>query len=239
MRILVKSILLTFFVCFSQTHTHAIISYHVPTGAPSKSLKQPKKVKFLKLLRELNKYNSKPRTKAEKIILYVFLIVSIIAFIYFLQGKIVLSIIGLVMFLAIKAGKKQREQPENVYLNEKGEEVVPTPSYTKSKVTNGKSYASRSVKSFLRGLGLFGLTFLLALVGAQSFLFESGFFIIILFLAAIVAWTLIGVAFIQSLKSISNKELDKDKAVLILILSLLFLLPMLISLLGGFANIFG
>ena len=239
MRILVKSILLTFFVCFSQTYTHAIIAYHAPTTVPVKTLKQPKKVKFLKLLRELKNYNPKPRTKAEKIILYAFLIVSIIAFIYFLQGTIWLSIIGLITFLGIKAGKKQRERPEIVYLNEKGEEVVPTQSYTNSKATHGKSYASRSVKSFLRGLGLLGLAFLLFLVGSQSFLFDSGFFIIILFLAAIIAWTFISVAFIQSLKSISNKELDKDKAVLILILSLLFLLPLLVSLLGGFAGIFG
>jgi hypothetical protein len=239
MRILLKSILLTFFVCFAQSSTNAIIAFHPQTTTVAKPPKQVKKVKILKLLRvlqEYQKYSPKPRTKTEKIILYTFLIISIVAFVYFLQGTIWLAIVGLLAFLGIRMGKKQRERETSqyVYINDKGEEVaVAQNTQTTSKITYGKSYATRSVKSFLKGLGLLGLTVVLGFAS----LFESGFLILLLFAALIGSLIFMAFAFGQSVKSISNKEPEKDKAILILILSLLFLLPLVIIFFGGLISL--
>ena len=242
MRILLKSILLTFFVCFAQSSTNAIIAFHPQTTTVAKPPKHVKKVKILKLLRvlqEYQKYSPKPRTKTEKIILYTFLIISIVAFVYFLQGTIWLAIVGLLAFLGIRMGKKQRERETSqyVYINDKGEEVaVAQNTQTTSKITYGKSYATRSVKSFFKGLGLLGLTVILSLLFAEIF-FDVGILILLLFAALIGSLIFMAFAFGQSVKSISNKESEKDKAVLILILSLLFLLPLVIIFLGGLISL--
>jgi hypothetical protein len=242
MRILLKSILLTFFVCFAQSPTNAIIAFHPQTNTVAKPPKQVKKVKILKLLRalqEFKKYSPKTRTKTEKIILYTFLVISIVAFVYFLQGTIWLAVISLLAFLGIKMGKKQRERENSqyVYVNDKGEEVaVAQNTQTTSKVSYGKSYASRSVKSFLRGLGSLGLTVVLSLLFAEIFS-GVGILILLLFAALIGSLIFMAFAFGQSVKSISNKEPEKDKAILILILSLLFLLPLVIIFFGGLISL--
>jgi hypothetical protein len=242
MRILLKSILLTFFVCFSQSSTNAIIAFHPQATTVAKPPKQAKKVKILKLLRELrayNKYSPKPRTKTEKIILYTFLIISIVAFVYFLQGTIWLTIVGLLAVLGIRRGKKQRERETSqyVYVDDKGEEVAVAQNTQKSsKITYGKSYATRSVKSFLKGLGLLALAVILSALFSEIF-FEVGILLLLLFAALIGGLIFMAFAFSQSVKSISNKEPEKDKAVLMLILSLLFLLPLLFIFLGGLISL--
>jgi hypothetical protein len=242
MRILLKSILLAFFVCFAQSPTNAIIDFYPQTNTVAKPARQVKKVKILKLLKalqEFKKNSPKPRTKIEKIILYTFLIISIVAFIYFLQGTIWLAVVGLLAFLGIKMGKKQRERENSqyVYVDDKGKEVpVAQNTQTLSKVSYGKSYASRSVKSFLRGLGLLGLTVVLGLLFAEIF-FDVGILILILFAALIGSLVFMAFAFGQSVKSISNKEPEKDKAILMLILSLLFLLPLVIIFFSGIISL--
>ena len=242
MRILLKSILLIFFVSLSQSPINAIITFHPQTAVIAKPAKQVKKVKVLKLMRELKslkKYSPKPRSKTEKIILYTFLVIGIVAFVYFLQGTIWLTIVGLLAFLGMKMGKKQRERETSqyVYINDKGEEVAVTQSTQKnSKVFYGKSFALRSIKSFGRGLGLLALAVILSLLFSEIF-FEVGILILLLFAALIGSIIFMAFAFGQSIKSISNKEPDKDKAVLILILSLLFLLPLAIIFLGGLISL--
>jgi accessory gene regulator protein AgrB len=242
MRILLKSILLTFFVGFAQSPTNAIIAFHPKAATEVKSPKQAKKVKMLKLLRELKalkKYSPQPRTKTEKIILYTFLVIGIVAFVYFLQGTIWLTIVGLLAFLGIRMGKKQRERETShyVYINDKGEEVALAQNTQKtSKISYGKSYATRSVKSFLRGLGLLALGVILSALFSEIF-FEVGILILLLFAALLGGLIFMAFAFGQSVKSISNKEPEKDKAVLMLILSLLFLLPLVIIFLGGLISL--
>jgi hypothetical protein len=261
MKTILKCLFLTLFMGFSQTPTNAIVAFHPETTRLVKSNAQPKKVKMLKLLRALKKYKKEldpqSRTKTEKIILYVFLTVSVLAFIYFLQGSIALFIVGALVFLGIKLGKKRREETEVIIVNEKNQEldndkpydeqpntyiVKPkTKIYQKSsKIINEKSFASRSVKSFLRGLGGLALAFILLVIGVAGVLTQStlsSVFLILFLVAAVAGLIFMGKAFSQSLKSISNKETDKDKAVIILVLSLLFLLPIAFSLLGGLISL--
>jgi hypothetical protein len=260
MKTILKCLFLTLFMGFSQTPTNAIVAFHPQTTKLVKLQAQPKKVKMLKLLRALKKYKKEldpqSRTKTEKIVLYVFLTIVILAFIYFLQGSITLFIIGVLAFLGIKLGKKRREETEVIIVAEKNKEPDITKPYVEkpntyviikpktpgksSKIINEKSFASRSVKSFLRGLGGLALAFILLVIGVAGILTQSTLsaVFLVLFLVAVVAGLIfMGRAFSQSLKSISNKETDKDKAVIILVLSLLFLLPIAFSLLGGLISL--
>jgi hypothetical protein len=268
MQTILKCLFLTLFLGFSQTPMNAIVAFHSQTTSLVKPQAQPKKVKIITLLRALKKYKKEldpqSRTKTEKIILYVFLTVVILAFIYFLQGSIALFIIGILAFLGIKLGKKRREETEVIIVNEKNQEpdnakpnvenantdvvvkpttyviVKPKTSEKSSKIINEKSFASRSVRSFLKGLGGLALAFILLIIGVAGVLTQStlsSVFLVLFLVAAVAGLIFMGKAFSQSLKSISNKETDKDKAVIILVLSLLFLLPIAFILLGGLINL--
>lgn len=136
--------------------------------------------------------------------------------IYFLQGTIWLTIVGLISLFTYLLRHRSKNRPP----------VNPYPIIVQSR----NHYAKKGLRAFLWGLGTLILAFLTIFLAIIS---EAALFSLILLLGlALISTILFSVAIGRAVKSLRQKEEDTVTPIIVLVLSILFLLPLLLFFVG-------
>jgi putative Ca2+/H+ antiporter (TMEM165/GDT1 family) len=164
---------------------------------------------YLKKAKKLNK------EKVDKIIRTSLFVIIGVLLIFTLQGSIWLSILSGLTFLSIKLWQRIR--------NRNKEENEDDRTYANQ---NGRSYSTRSVYSFLWGLGLWFFSFLLPVLFPNA---PAGI-ISLFFITFITGFVFFLISLVRAMKGIQQKEPNRVKAIVVLLLSLLLVLPLVVGL---------
>jgi hypothetical protein len=163
----------------------------------------------------LKKATQPNKEKVNKIVRIILFSIVGILLIFALQGSIWLSILSGLTFLSLKLWQRRRyrnkdtDEDDRTYANQ-----------------NGRSYSTRSVYSFLLGLGSWAFSFLLPVLFPNAPAVIVGLF----FLAFFTGFILFLITLVRAMKGIQRKEPDRVKAIVVLVLSLLLVLPLVVGL---------
>jgi hypothetical protein len=163
----------------------------------------------------LKKATQPSKEKVNKVVRIILFSIIGILLIFTLQGSIWLSILSGLTFLSLKLWQRRRyrnkdtDEDDRTYANQ-----------------NGRSYSTRSVYSFLLGLGSWFFTFLLPVLFPNAPAVIVGLF----FLAFFTGFILFLITLVRAMKGIQRKEPDRVKAIVVLLLSLLLVLPLVVGL---------
>lgn len=203
------------------SHNKVVIPPYTPTVRHSKGLKArlltwvQKKIIAASLQKSVS--NTKTISPKKKRILNAILWggLALLA-IYFLQGTIWLTIVGLISLSTYLLRNRSKNRPP----------VSPYPVIAKSR----SHYAKKGLRAFLWGLGTLILAFLTIFLAIIS---EAALFSLILLIGlALTSTILFSVAIGRAIKSLRQKEEDTITPIVVLILSILFLLPLLLFFVG-------
>jgi hypothetical protein len=177
--------------------------------------KKPNRLATFFLKAYLKKATQPNKEKVNKIVRIVLFSIIGILLIFALQGLIWLSILSGLTFLIFKIWQrsryrnKQENEDDRTYANQ-----------------NGRSYSTRSVYSFLLGLGSWVFSFLLPVLFPNAPAFIVGLF----FLTFFAGFILFLITLVRAMKGIQRKEPDRVKAIVVVVLSLLLVLPLVVGL---------
>lgn len=177
--------------------------------------KKPNRFVIFLLKVYLKKATQPNKEKVNKIVRIVLFSIIGILLIFALQGLIWLSILSGLTFLSFKIWhrrryrNKQENEDDRTYVNQ-----------------NGRSYSTRSVYSFLLGLGSWVFSFLLPVLFPNAPAIIVGLFFVTFFAGFI----LFLISLVRAMKGIQKKEPDRAKAIVVLLLSLLIVLPLVVGL---------
>ena len=190
----------------------AASSKNTPTTHIKK--KQNRLAAFL-LKAYLKKATQPNKEKTNKIVRIVLFSIIGILLVFALQGSIWLSILSGLTFLSLKLWQRIRyrnkntDEDDRIYANQ-----------------NGRSYSTRSVYSFLLGLGFWAFSFLLPVLFPNA----PALIVSLFFVTFFTGFICFLVTLVRAMKGIRRNEPDKTKAIVVLLLSLLLVLPLIIGL---------